>query len=170
MSEQGRLHAFRVRWFGESDHVADQLRDIARQGSSMARLAHSCAFLLIVLFSAGSLVALGGDALASITSEWSAGRVDVPAAISVAVSTLMVLAMDVGMLYAASMLRLLNSRRAEVREKRIHQAVIAIVAVLEAATYGYMSWRYEHPLSWAAWTTSRIWTRCFTTRRKSSRC
>jgi hypothetical protein len=147
----GRVHAWRVRWFGERDAVAEQLRDIARQGSSMARLAHACAFLLIVLFSAGSLVALGGDALASITTEWSAGRVDIPAAISVGVSALMVLAMDVGMLYAASMLRLLNSRHAEVREKRVHHAVIVIVTVLEACTYGYMSWRYESPATWAAW-------------------
>ena len=72
MSQVGRLYAWRLRWFGEPDHVADQLRDIARQGSSMARLAHACAFLLIVLFSAGSLVALGGDALDAIMREWSA--------------------------------------------------------------------------------------------------
>jgi len=117
----------------------------------MARLAHACAFLLIVLFSAGALVALGGDALVSIQDEWAAGGVDIPAAISVGVSTLMVLAMDVGMVYAASMLRLLNSRNAEKREKRVHNAVIVVVTVLEASTYWYMSWRYEHPATWAAW-------------------
>jgi hypothetical protein len=43
---RGRLHAWRARWFGERDEVADQLADIARQGSGMARLApsapHSC--------------------------------------------------------------------------------------------------------------------------------
>jgi hypothetical protein len=149
---RGRLRDWRARWFGERDHVADQLRDIARQGSSMARLAHACAFLLIVLFSAGSLVALGGDALSSILREWNAGGVDIPAAISVGVSTLMVLAMDVGMLYAASMLRLLATRRAEARERRMHMFVIVVVTVLEASTYGYMSWRYESPATWAAWT------------------
>src|SRR5678815_139154 len=116
MSQTGRLHAWRGKWLGERDAVAEQLRDIARQGSSMARLAHACSFLLIVLFSAGSLVALGGDALSSIMAEWNAGRVDIPAAISVGVSTLMVLAMDVGMVYAASMLRLLNSRHADASE------------------------------------------------------
>jgi hypothetical protein len=63
---QGRLQAWRARWFGERDAVADQLADIARQGSDMARLAHVCASLMLVLFSAGSLVALGGDALLSI--------------------------------------------------------------------------------------------------------
>lgn len=148
----GRLHAWRVRWFGEPDHVADQLRDIARQGSGMARLAHACAFLLIILFSAGSLVALGADALAAIQAQWARdGGVNVPATIALGVSTLLVLCMDVAMVYAASMLRLLTSRQAEDREKRIHQAVIAVVAVLEAGTYAYMSWRFESPSDAIAW-------------------
>jgi hypothetical protein len=59
---QGQRHAWRARWFGGRDEVADQLADIARQGSGMARLAHLCASLMLVLFSAGSLVAVGGDA------------------------------------------------------------------------------------------------------------
>jgi hypothetical protein len=147
----GMFHRTRVRLFGERDAVADQLRDIARQGSSMAHLAHACAFALIVLFSAGSLVALGGDALASILAGWQVGRVDVPAAISVAVSTLLVCCMDVGMVYAASMLRLLASRRADASERRVHVAVMVVVAVLEAATYAYMSARYEHPAGVIVW-------------------
>src|SRR5260370_41800055 len=52
--QQGRLQAWRARWFGERDAVADQLADIARQGANMARLAHVCASLMLVLFSAGS--------------------------------------------------------------------------------------------------------------------
>ncbi|HEY1390334.1 MAG TPA: hypothetical protein VGF38_17490 [Ktedonobacterales bacterium] len=149
----GRLHQWRVRWFGEPDHVADQLRDIARQGSGLARLAHACAFLLIVLFSAGSLVALGADALAAIQAQWERdGGLNIPATIALGVSTLLVLCMDVAMVYAASMLRLLTSRNAEDREKRIHQAVIAVVAVLEAGTYAYMSWRFESPADGIAWT------------------
>jgi hypothetical protein len=99
---QGRLQAWRARWFGERDEVADQLADIARQGSGMARLAHICASLMLVLFSAGSLVALGGDALLSVLNGAQHGHVDVPAAISLGVSTLLVLCMDVAMLYAAS--------------------------------------------------------------------
>ena len=71
----------------------------------MARLAHVCASLMLVLFSAGSLVALGGDALLSVLGGAQRGHVDVPAAISLGVSTLLVLCMDVAMLYAASMLR-----------------------------------------------------------------
>ena len=83
---QDTLQTWRARWFGERDEVADQLADIARQGSSMARLAHVCASLMLVLFSAGSLVALGGDALLSILDGVQHGHVDVPAAISLGVS------------------------------------------------------------------------------------
>jgi hypothetical protein len=148
---QGRLQTWRTRWFGERDEVADQLADIARQGSGMARLAHVCASLMLVLFSAGSLVALGGDALLSVLDGAQQGHVDVPAVISLGVSTLLVLCMDVAMLYAASMLRLLGMRRAEPRSMRLHRGVMATVAVLEAGTYAYMAWRYETPGSVVAW-------------------
>jgi hypothetical protein len=143
--QQGRLQMWRARWFGERDAVADQLADIARQGSGMARLAHVCASPMLVLFSAGSLVALGGDALLSVPDGAQHGHVDPPAAISLGVSTLLVLCMDVAMLYAASMLRLLGMRRAEPRSMRLHRGVMATVAILEAGTYAYMAWRYETP-------------------------
>ena len=117
----------------------------------MARLAHVCASLMLVLFSAGSLVALGGDALLSVLDGAHQGQVDLPAAISLGVSTLLVLCMDVAMLYAASMLRLLGMRRAEPRSMRLHRGVMATVAILEAGTYAYMAWRYETPISVVAW-------------------
>lgn len=148
---QGKLHTWRARWFGERDEVADQLADIARQGSGMARLAHICASLMLVLFSAGSLLALGGDALLSVLDGAQQGQIDLPAAISLGVSTLLVLSMDVAMLYAASMLRLLGMRRAEPCSMRLHRGVMATVAVLEAGTYAYMAWRYETPVSLVAW-------------------
>jgi hypothetical protein len=147
----GKIQTWRARWFGERDEVADQLADIARQGSGMARLAHVCASLMLVLFSAGSLVALGGDALLSVLDGAQQGHVDLPAAISLGVSTLLVLCMDVAMLYAASMLRLLGMRRAEPKSMRLHRGVMATVAVLEAGTYAYMAWRYETPISVVAW-------------------
>jgi hypothetical protein len=117
----------------------------------MARLARICASLMLVLFSAGSLVALGGDALLSVLDGAQQGQLDVPAAISLGVSTLLVLCMDVAMLYAASMLRLLGMRRAEPRTMRLHRGVMVTVAILEAGTYAYMSWRYETPVSVVAW-------------------
>lgn len=147
----GTLHRWRVRWFGEPDPVADQLADLARQGSGMARLAHACAFLLTILFSLGSLVALASDALAAVLASIQAGTLDIPSTISVAVSTLLVVCMDVGMLYAASMIRLLLMRRASAAEMRLHVAVLGIVAVLEASTYAYMGALYDHPASVAAW-------------------
>jgi hypothetical protein len=79
------------------------------------------------------------------------GHVDLPAAISLGVSTLLVLCMDVAMLYAASMLRLLGMRRAEPRSMRLHRGVMATVAILEAGTYAFMAWRYETPVSVIAW-------------------
>jgi hypothetical protein len=145
------LQRWRTRWFGERDEVADQLADIARQGSGMARLAHVCASLMLVLFSAGSLVALGGDALLSVLDGAQQGHVHLPAAISLGVSALLVLCMDVAMLYAASMLRLLGMRRAEPRSMQLHRGVMTTVAVLEAGTYAYMAWRYETPINVIAW-------------------
>jgi hypothetical protein len=59
--------------------------------------------------------------------------------------------MDVAMLYAASMLRLLGMRRAEPRIMQLHRGVMATVALLEAGTYAYMAWRYETPVSVVAW-------------------
>jgi len=93
----------------------------------------------------------GGEALLSVLDGAQQGHVDLPAAISLGVSTLLVLCMDVAMLYAASMLRLLGMRRAEPRATRLHRGVMATVAVLEAGTYAYMAWRYETPVSVVAW-------------------
>lgn len=134
------------------DPVERQLRDIARQGSGMAAIAHICAGALLILFSAASFVALGGDAFTAILVQWRASHtLDIPSAISLSVITLMVLAFDVGMLYAASMLRLLASRRADLGERWVHVLVMIGVALIEAATYIYMAYRYEHPATWLAW-------------------
>lgn len=142
---------FFSRFFRQVDPIDRQLADLARQGSGMARVAHMCATLLVVLFSAGSLVALGSDALNKILTDWQRlHTLDIPSIISVTVSTLLVLAFDVSMLQAASMLRLLSSRHASLGERWLHIAVMAIVAALEASTYWYMSWQYEHPATAAA--------------------
>lgn len=148
----GRLHAWRVRWFGERDAVDAQLADIARQGSGMSRLAHACAFAMIVLFSAGSLVTLSGDAVAAIVRGWqSGGAVDVPQAISVGVSGLLVLCLDTGMLLAASTLRVLRARRAPWAERWVHVGIMCGVALVEASTYALMSVTYDRPATLAAW-------------------
>src|SRR5260370_8544 len=107
---------------------------------------------VLILSSAASFVALGGDTFAEIQTRWTAGHeLNVAAAISLSVITLMVLAFDVGMLYAASMLRLLATRRAGLGEQWLHVLVMVSVAAIEAAAYCYMAWRYEHPATALAW-------------------
>jgi uncharacterized BrkB/YihY/UPF0761 family membrane protein len=135
------------RLFGaERDAVDEALDDLERQGAGSARVAHLFAMLLVVLFSAGSLVALGSDALQAVLAQWNHSHtLDVPSAITLSVSTLMVLAMDTGMLVAAANLRVLSARRASLGERWVHIAVMAIVAVIEASTYAYMSYRFEDP-------------------------
>jgi hypothetical protein len=136
-----------VRLVGESDPIERQLTAIAREGAMLARIAHLCAFLMLILFSAGSLVALAGDSLQAIAN----GRATFPDIIAASVSGLLVACMDTAMLYAASILRLLAVRRAAKEEGRLHRFVLFSVAILEAGTYGYMSWRYEHPADIVAW-------------------
>lgn len=146
----GRLRAWRARWLGEVDPVDAQLAAISREGAHMAHVGHAISFLLVVLFSAGSLAALGADALTRLQAQLAAGHVDIPSALSLAVSTLVVAAMDVAMLNAAKRLRLLTTRRGTWSEKALHVAVMVLVCALEAATYCYMSFRFETPATWIA--------------------
>lgn len=87
------------------DEVEVLLSDLQRQGAGRARLAHFFATLLVVLFSAGSLVALGSDALYAVLTQWQQNHtLNIPSAISLAVSFLIVLAMGMGLIHAADML------------------------------------------------------------------
>ena len=133
------------------DPVADQLRDIARQGAGMAHIAHTFAVVLLVLFSLASFVALAGDAFTKLLTDYHAGTVNVPAAISVLVSILIVPSMDAAMFYAASLVRIMATRRVARSEMLIHLVVIAVTALVEGAAYIYMSALYEHPTTPAAW-------------------
>lgn len=143
----GLLRRTWVRVFGESDPIERQLNATAKEGALLARVAHLCAFLMLLLFSLGSLVALAGDSVQAIAS----GHVTLPAIIAAGVSTLLVACMDTAMIYAASILRLLAVRHADKAEGRLHRWVLGVVAILEAGTYGYMSFRYETPHDGVAW-------------------
>jgi hypothetical protein len=135
----------------DRDEVDILLSDLQRQGAGRARLAHFFATLLVVLFSAGSLVALGSDALNSVVTQWERDRtLDIPSAISLCVTFLVVICCDIAMIHAAGMLRVLAARRAETSERQLHAAVMFIGCVLESGTYLYMSWQYEHPVTLAA--------------------
>lgn len=132
------------------DPVEARLAAIGKQGTWLARAGHWCAVALIVLFSFGSLVALAGDALVRVVTL-GLNPATIPPAITLGVSWLVVVAMDVAMIIAANTLRTLNTRRALPEEKRVHVWVMAVVALLESATYTYMSAKYEHPADAFAW-------------------
>jgi hypothetical protein len=128
------------------------MRELERQGAGMARLAHLFATLMVVLFSLGSLVALSGDAFSVIVHAVEHGGLPgIPQAISVLVSTLMVVCCDIGLVYAAMILRVLRTRGAGRDEQLLHWFVLVTVATIEAGTYLYMSARYESPtgIAWA---------------------
>ena len=140
------------RLFGERDAVEAQLRDIARQGAFGARISHLFAALLIILFSTASLIALGADSMRAVLASLAHGTVDIPNAVATGVTALLVPAMDVAMLRAASKIRLLATRRATRREMGLHIAVMIVISLIEAGTYCYMAAIYEHPVGVVAWT------------------
>ena len=136
---------------GPIDPVAEQLREVERRGNSTIWLAHIAAFLILVVFSLGSLVGLTGDALNAIVAQFRDGQgADYTAAIAIGVSTLLVFAMDIAMYYAAMRIRLLRQRR-DGDGITLHVAIIGGVSVVEAASYTYMSWLYDHPANWIVW-------------------
>jgi hypothetical protein len=132
-----------------ADPVEQTMRELSRQGTGMARVAHISATLMVVLFSLGSLVALSGAAFSAIVAAMQRGGIpSIPQAISIAVSTLMVVCCDIGLVYAAMTLRVLRTRGAA-DGLLVHWLVLVGVSVIEAGTYLYMSALYEHPLGWA---------------------
>jgi hypothetical protein len=131
------------------DPIERTMRSLERQGGTLVRVAHVFATLMIVLFSLGSLVALSGDAVTEIvTSLLHGGIPSIPKAISVVVSTLLVVCCDVGLVYAAMVIRALRTRGAA-SGYALHVAVFFSVSVIEAGTYLYMSARWEQPAGWA---------------------
>ena len=131
------------------DPVERTMRELSQQGTGMARIAHICATFMVALFSLGSLVALSGDAFSAIVITVQHGGIpSIPQAISIAVSTLMVVCCDIGLIYAAMTLRVLKTRGSD-EGQLLHWVVLVGVSVIEAGTYLYMSWLYEHPAGWA---------------------
>jgi hypothetical protein len=134
-----------------ADPVERAMRELERQGAGMAHLAHLFATLMVALFSLGSLVALSGDAFTAIVHAVEHGGLPgLPQAISVLVSTLMVVCCDIGLVYAAMTLRVLRTRGSGRDEQLLHWFVLVTVATIEAGTYLYMSARYEMPMG-VAW-------------------
>lgn len=136
-----------MRWFrrGPVDPVAEQLNEIESRGRSTISLAHIAAFLVLMVFSLGSLVGLTGDSLNALLSQWRASHTtNLTAAIAISVSTLLVFAMDIGMYYAAMRVRVMK-RRNQGDGVRLDWGVIISVGIVEALSYAYMSYLYDHP-------------------------
>lgn len=133
------------------DDVAAQLRDLERQGGGMARLAHICAGLLLVAFSLGSLISISHAAFVSFLAAWDAGQIDIPDGISLAVNVLLIVACDVGLLYAASVLRVLTASEAPAKEQRVHKWAMWGASILESSTYLYLAWIFDRPSTAFLW-------------------
>lgn len=131
---------------GPTEEVSAQLRDLERQGGGMARLAHFCAALLLMAFSLGSLVSISATPFFRFLHH-----ANLPDAISIAVNVLLVIAADVALLYAASVLRVLVTAQAPRSEQRYHRVAMIGAALLESATYLYLVWSFDRP------TTAFLW-------------
>lgn len=135
---------------GSPEALEAQKQAIARRGHWVVSFAHGAAVVILIVFSAGSLVGLTGEALTRAIAEAQGGVLDIPRAIEVMVSTLLVPAMDMAMFYAAIMIRLSRQRRQD--GYGLHTAVVIIVSLLESATFIYMSAVYDNPgQNYALW-------------------
>lgn len=142
---------FRGRWQrqqlspeqAQQQRIDQRLRAIERQGTSGVHFGHALAYLLVFTFSVGALIALAGDALRTFIQQAQAGAMDIPSLISFVVSFVLVFAMDTAMVRAAATVRMLRQRHQT--GVGVHVAVIAVVCVVESATYLYMSYEYDHP-------------------------
>jgi hypothetical protein len=135
----------------DRDPIADHLHELERQGAGMARGAHIFSTLLILLFSAASVVSLAADALRATVQSLHHGGVDIPSLITVAISFLIVPAFDWGMLYGANTIRLMQTRGSRKRDMALHIVVVVFACIVEGAGYIYMAAIYDHPTTAAAW-------------------
>jgi hypothetical protein len=117
----------------------------------LARLAHISAGLLLVAFSAGSLLSISHAAFVQFLAAWQAGQADIPDGISLVVNLLLVLAADVALLYAASVLRVLIAAGAPASERRVHIWAMVGASLLESATYLYLAMEFDRPSGWFLW-------------------
>ncbi len=125
-------------------HAIDKLE---RSNALIVRLAHFFAFALIIATSIASLISLAADLLIAVL----AGHGTVATDASVAITLLLVMAMDVGMVLAATYIRIGRQRGESLRALSGHLSIMVIVALLEAGTYTYMLFLYEHPHNWISW-------------------
>lgn len=148
----GVVPSLRTWLFGERDPIDRRLRSLERDGMRGVALAHFCASLFTILFSLESLVGLSSDALNHVVGDWSTGRSrDIPEVIGIVVSICLVICMDGGRYFATKEWRRLRDQRAERSAILPHVGIIVAVAVAQAGTFIYASWKFDHPADWMAW-------------------
>jgi hypothetical protein len=129
------------------EQVSRAIEKLERGNLFILRASHTFAFLLIIATSVASLISLASEDVTAITS----GQGSVPQDASAVIVLLLVAAMDTGMLYAATSIRIGQQRGQAWGQLRGHLAIMLTVACLEAGTYTYMLWKYENPTTWEAW-------------------
>ncbi|MBA2680744.1 MAG: hypothetical protein H0U76_20405 [Ktedonobacteraceae bacterium] len=131
----------------QEDGVALALQQLEQQNAGLVRLAHFFAGLLVIATSVASLIALAGDTvqLVATSLEGHGGTIQIPIIASICITFFLVLAMDTGMLLAAGQVRVKLARHASANSMGFDLVILISVALLEAGTYCYMLWQYEHP-------------------------
>lgn len=127
--------------------VDKSIASLERSNHFIVRAAHTFAFALIIATSVASLVALAGQVVQLVVR--TGGNVPVDA--SLIITLLLVMAMDTGMIYAATMIRIGAQRGQGIRQLWGYGLIMGMVALLEAGTYTYFLALYEHPANGVAW-------------------
>lgn len=138
--------------FGEPDSARRELKRATSHGAFMLALARAWSIPLMLFFSVGALVTLGGVPLQHNLALWQAGApLDWVELAGLAVTVVFVVGMDVAMIVAAIKLRDAQTRGAGVGETLGLWLIILAVGALEATTFILMVQGYEHPSTPGAW-------------------
>lgn len=127
------------------------MREMEQHGENLAGWANKLATMLLAVFSTASLLSLSLAAFNTFMAQLAAGRLDIPDALSVLLNLLLVLAMDMAMFYAASVIRAVASAGGATREIAVHVVVMATASLLETSTYIYLVVQYDHPTNAWLW-------------------
>lgn len=135
----------------QEQRVNAVMREMEQHGEHLANWANRLATMLLAVFSTASLLSLSLAAFNTFMAQLAAGHLDIPDALSVLLNLLLVLAMDMAMFYAASVIRAVASAGGATREIAVHVVVMATASLLETATYIYLVVQYDRPTNAWLW-------------------
>ncbi|HZC08368.1 MAG TPA: hypothetical protein VE338_22235 [Ktedonobacterales bacterium] len=135
----------------QEQRVNGVMREMEQHGESLASWANRLATVLLAVFSTASLLSLSLAAFNTFMAQLAVGHLDIPDALSVLLNLLLVLAMDMAMFYAASVIRAVASAGGATREIAVHVLVMATASILETSTYIYLVVQYDHPTNGWLW-------------------